>query len=295
VEDHPRAPGELPPIMWYTTAMGGYFEAMRIPIIAGRGFDDTDHVRGRANVVVSETVARRFWPDGNAIGRRLRPSGDTIWRTIIGVAGDVRDKGIDVDPAELVYYPMVGPSNEVVTGARNMTFVVRAQAPDALVPAVRREIWSLDPNLPIASVATLERIVADSMVRHSFTMVALVVASGVALLLGAIGLYGVISYLVAQRTREIGVRMALGAAPADVLRMVVSQGLRLAALGLVVGLLGALALTRLMTGLLFGTSPNDPVTFATVVAVLAAVALLASWLPARRAALIDPAQSLQTE
>src|SRR5690606_38947905 len=215
--------------------------------------------------------------------------------TIIGVAGDVRDKGIDVEPAELVYYPMVGPAEGAATRARNMTYVVRAQAPETLMPAVRREIWSLDPNLPIASVATLDRLVADSMVEHSFTMVALVVAAGVAPLLGAIGLYGVISYLVAQRTREIGVRMALGAAPGDVSRMVVGQGLRLAGLGLVFGLLGALALTRLMTSLLFGTSPNDPLTFATVVGVLASVALLASWLPARRAALIDPAQSLQTE
>jgi ABC-type antimicrobial peptide transport system permease subunit len=172
---------------------------------------------------------------------------------------------------------------------------VRAAAPEALVPAVRQELRTLDPNLPIALVATLDRLVADSMVRHSFTMLALVIASAVALLLGAIGLYGVISYLVAQRTREIGLRMALGADPGAVLRMVVGQGLRLAGAGLAIGLLGALGLTRLMTGLLYGTSPTDPLTFAAVVGVLAAVAFLASWLPARRAALIDPARSLQAE
>src|SRR5690606_25516757 len=124
------------PIMWYTSAMGGYFEAMRIPILAGRGFEDSDHVRGRNNVVISESVAKRFWPDGNALGRRLRPTGDSIWRTIIGVAGDVRDKGIDVEPAELVYYPMVGPAEGAATRARNMTYVVRAQAPETLMPAV---------------------------------------------------------------------------------------------------------------------------------------------------------------
>jgi predicted lysophospholipase L1 biosynthesis ABC-type transport system permease subunit len=246
--------------------------------------------------VVSETVAKRFWPDGSALGRRLRTSGDTTgWRTIIGVVGDVRDRGLEQDPAELVYYPMVSPRGNDGPATRSMTFVVRAASPESLVPVVRREVWALDPNLPVASVATLERIVEDSMVRHSFTMLALVIAAAVALMLGAIGLYGVISYLVAQRTREIGLRMALGANPRSVLRMVVGQGLRLAGLGLVLGLVGALALTRLMTGLLYGTSPTDPVTFAAVVGVLALVAFLASWLPARRAALIDPARSLQAE
>jgi predicted permease len=296
VEDHPTSSGELPPMMWYTQVTPDYYDALRIPIVEGRTLETTDNERTRREVLVSETVARRFWPDGSAVGRRIRPIGDTTgWRTIVGVVGDVRFQQLEEDPAELVYYPMIGPTGDDGTPARAMTYTVRAPEPETLVPAVRREVGVVDPNLPIASVATLERIVADSMVRHSFTALALVIAAAVALMLGAIGLYGVISYLVAQRTREIGLRMALGADAGSVRRMVVLQGVRLSALGLGVGLLGALGLTRLMEGLLYGTSPTDPLTFGAVVVVLAGVALLASWLPARRASLIDPARSLAAE
>ncbi|MGH7504839.1 MAG: FtsX-like permease family protein [Longimicrobiales bacterium] len=207
----------------------------------------------------------------------------------------MRDRGLEQEPEELVYYPMVGPEANDGAATRDVTFVVRSPTAAALVPAVRREVWVVDPNLPIAAVSTLERIVANSMVRHSFTMVALVVASVVALLLGAIGLYGAISYLVAQRTPEIGVRMALGADAGSVRRMIVLQGVRLAAVGLVLGFAGALGLTHLLQGLLYGTSTTDPVTFVVVTGLLGGVTLLASYLPARRASRIDPARSLQSE
>jgi putative ABC transport system permease protein len=162
-------------------------------------------------------------------------------------------------------------------------------------PLARREVWSIDPDLPIAATQTYEKIVADSMVRLSFTMLALLVAAAIALVLGAVGLYGVISYVVTQRSNEIGIRLALGARPAQVLRMVVMQGVRLTTFGLVVGFAGAIALTRVLRGMLFGTEPTDPLTFGAVLLFLASIALLASWLPAQRAARIDPASSLRAE
>lgn len=243
-------------------------------------------------------LARRFWPGSDPLGKRVRRAwSDTTgrggWRTIVGVAGNVRAEGLDEEPTAMVYYPAA--STPVADQARNVTYVIRARQAEALAPLVRREVWALDPSLPITATQMLERVVADSMVRLSFTMLALVVAAAIALFLGAIGLYGVTSYLVAQRTNEIGIRIALGARPGQVRSMVVLQGLRLAAFGLALGFVGALLLTRVLEGLLFGTEPTDPATFAAMLAFLTAIALLASYLPARRASRIDPAASLKVE
>ncbi|MGH7445005.1 MAG: FtsX-like permease family protein, partial [Longimicrobiales bacterium] len=214
------------------------------------------------------------------------------WYTIAGVVGSVRDQTLEEEPSEMVYYPVAA----VVAGQpRAMTYVIRTSQPGQLAPLARAQVWAIDPNLPIAATSTYAKIVADSMMRLSFTMLALVVAAGIALVLGAIGLYSVISYIVTQRTNEIGIRLALGARPAQVRAMVVAQGARLAALGLVIGCAAALALTRLMQGMLYGTEPTDPLTFLVVIAFLAGIALLAAYVPAHRASRIDPASSLKAE
>lgn len=293
IEERPMEPGQMPPMFWYSSVSEGYFEAMGIPIVAGRAFDTSHRSPDRREIIVSEELAREMWPGDDVIGKRLRPSADTAnWYTIIGVAGSVLDRGFQEDPSQMVYYPLaVGVQGQT----RNMSFVLRTPRPDDVAPLAREQVWAIDPNLPIAATSTYEKIVADSMVRLSFTMLALVAASAIALILGAIGLYSVISYIVTQRTNELGIRLALGARPAQVLRMVVLQGARLVAIGLIIGFASALALTRLMQGMLFGTEPTDPLTFITVIGFLAAVALLATYVPAHRASRIDPASSLKTE
>lgn len=296
IEDHPLERGQMPPMFWYSTVSDGYFEAMRIPIVAGRSFESFDGDAGRRNVIVSEDLARHVWPDADPIGRRIRPATqDTGWYTIVGVAGSVRDQTLEREPGQMVYYPVSPAASGVLAQARSMAYVIRTAQPDAIAPLSRAEVWSVDPDLPIAASSTYEKIVADSMIRLSFTMLALVAASAIALFLGAIGLYSVISYIVAQRTNEIGIRLALGARPVQVRRMVVLQGARLAALGLIIGFVAALGLTRLMQGMLFGIEPTDAFTFIVVSGVLAAIALLASYVPALRASRIDPASSLKAE
>lgn len=293
-EDHPPAPGDVPAVTSYSSVTDGYFRAMHIPIVAGRAFDTRDRDADARTVIVSEALARRFWPSTHPIGRRIRHVSDTVaWRTVVGVAGNVRAEGLDEEPTEMVYYPT--GSSPSADQARSVTYVIRAARTGAIAPLARREVWAIDPNLPITGTLTLERFLADSMLRESFTMLALLVAAAIALFLGAVGLYGVTSYLVTQRTSEIGIRIALGARPGQVRSMVAFQGLRLAALGLALGFLAALALTRVLEGLLFGTEPTDPATFAAMIAFLTAIALLASYLPARRASRIDPAASLKVE
>jgi putative ABC transport system permease protein len=293
LEDRPPGPGELPPMAWYSSVTDGYFEAMGIDIVSGRSFTIADRDSSAAVIIVSQALARKYWPDSDPLGKRIRLSSDsTGWRTIVGVAASVRDRRLEDDPSEMVYYPA---GYAVPSQSRSLAYVLRTARTDAVAAPARQEVWALDRNLPVASTQTLEKVVAASVVRTSFTMLALVVAAVIALFLGAIGLYGVISYLVTQRTNEIGIRMALGARPGEVRRMVVLQGVRLSALGLVVGFAGALGLTRLMQGMLFGTAPTDPLTFGIVVTFLAAIALLASYLPARRASRIDPASSLKAE
>jgi putative ABC transport system permease protein len=293
IEGRPVPPGELPPMFWYSSVTEGYFETMRIPLVAGRLFDSSDRDGERRSVIVSDELARRYWTDGDAVGRRMRLSADTItWYTVVGVVGSVRDQALEREPSQMVYYPVAAG---IGSHARSMTYVVRTSRPDAVAPNAREQVWAIDPSLPIAESSTYEKIVADSMIRLSFTMMALVAASLIALVLGAIGLYSVISYLVTQRTNEIGIRLALGARPAQVQQMVVLQGARLTALGLLIGFAGALALTRLMQSMLFETEPTDPFTFAAVSGVLAAIALLATYVPAHRASRIDPASSLKAE
>ena len=291
IEDDPTPEGELPPMLWYSTATPGYFETMDIPVVAGREFDLSDTDADARAVIISERLANRLWPQG-AIDERIRLSSDTIWSRVVGVVGDVRDRALEEETSEIVYYPTMRRSQFVGPSARSLTYVLRSARATDLADAARREIWAIDPNVPIASVRTLDDVVSRAMSRVSFAMLALLVAATVALGLGTVGLYGVISYLVVQRTNEIGVRMALGAQPGQVRRMVVAQGARLGGIGIALGVIGALALSGAIRDMLFETRPWDPATLAFVSAFLAGVALLASYVPASRASRIDPVRAL---
>ncbi|HYU34418.1 MAG TPA: ABC transporter permease [Thermoanaerobaculia bacterium] len=300
IEDFPIAEGAMPPILASRSVSPGYFETMRIPVQEGRTFDRLDPAQEGTEVVVSRAMAERFWPGKSPLGKRLTPGATDaqkhpLWYTIIGVVGNVRDESLDRPPVEAVYYPLQKRGDG---GSAPSTFFLMVRGtvePRKLVSPVRDAIWSLDPNLPLSEVRSMEEVVARSMVRLTFTMLLLVIAAAVALLLGAVGIYGVISYVVSQRTREIGVRMALGAGRQDISRLVLRQGFVLAAAGIVLGLVLAFLVTRLMVALLFEVSPTDPPIFASVPALLAAIALLACYIPARRAAAVQPLEAIRTE
>ena len=252
----------------------------------------------RREVVVSRSLAERFWKGKSPIGKRLTGgmTSDPLWYTIAGVVGDVHNRGLEEKPAECIYFPMVRVDAEDEWAPRSFFLVVKGRVdPTALVAPVRGVIRELDPNLPLSRVGPMREMVARSMARTSFTMLLLVIAALVALLLGAVGIYGVISYVVGQRKREIGVRMALGAQKRDISRMVLREGLTVTLTGVAIGLAFALAVTRLMIALLYGVTPTDPATFVAVPLLLAAVSLFASWMPARRAAAVDPQEAIRYE
>ena len=307
IEDHPLPPDALPPMLGTRFASPSYFEALGIPVVEGRSFERIDPDRPHDGVLVNRAVARRFWPKGSALGKRLSLGGPgeapEQWFTIVGVVGDVREQGLHEKPAELVYYPVRrsnpdGPDATDDWVPRDFTLAVKARAgidPLTLVQPVRDAVWSIDPKLPLAQVRTMEDVVERSMARVSFTMFLLAIGAVVALTLGAVGIYGVISYIVSQRTQEIGVRMALGAQRGEVSGMVLKEGMMLALAGIGLGLAGSLAITRFMKAILFEVSTTDPATFAAVPVLLAAVALLASYLPARRAAGVEPLEAIRYE
>ena len=299
VEEVPGPGGRIPPLRRYKFIAENYFEAMGNRVVAGRAFTWTDVYNRTPAVMISENLAREFWPTpADAVGKRVRNSPDNPWRTIIGVAANERDDGVAEAATPIVYWPILMNDfwDQPVFAARNLAYVVRT--PRAGTPALLREIqqavWSVHGSLPVANVQTLDEIQAGSMAQTSFTLVMLGIASAVALLLGVVGIYGVISYIATQRTREIGIRLALGAAERDVSALFLRQGLVLAAIGIALGTAGAAALTRLMSALLFGVSATDPLTYAAAAIGLGGTALLASYLPARRASRVDPALALRT-
>jgi putative ABC transport system permease protein len=303
VEDHPITSTELPTIHSTVTVTQDYFKAMAIPIVEGRTFRDNGSDRAPHEMIVARAFARHFWPNGGAIGKRVKTGGpDAPWSTIVGVVGDVHDEALTKPVDEVMYQPTIGLMQpqpgvpDTVIAENVMTLTIRtAGDPSAAFPAVRNEIWALDRNLPLVNVQGLSAVVNSAMARTTFTLIMIGAAAGVALLLGAIGIYGVISYMVSLRTREIGVRMALGARADQVRRMVVRQGLVLAAIGAAIGLVGALGMSRLISSLLYGIAPYDPVTLGGVTLGLLVVAAVASWLPAMRAARIDPIEALRSE
>lgn len=291
---------QIPPIRRFKWIAGEYFQTMENPILAGRSITWAD-IHTRAPVaVITENLARQLFGDAAAsIGKRIRQWSDAPWREVVGVVGNVRDDGVSQDVVATVYWPMAQEDfwDERLRVQRSMVYVIRTARPlpTSLLPEVRQAVWAVNPNLPLANVRTLDEILARSMARTSFTLVMLGIAAAVAIILGAIGLYGVISYTVSQRTREIGVRMALGAKPGDVSRMVLRQGSVVAAVGVVSGLLAAVGLTRLMSALLYGVNAIDPITYGAAALGVAGVALLASYIPARRAAGVDPNEALKWE
>jgi predicted permease len=273
----------------------GYFETMGIRLVAGRSITWSEIHERRPVIVISEPLAREYWGDpANALGKRVRAlQPGARWREIVGVTGDERDDGLNRPPTAIVYWPMLNENYRW----RTMAYAVRSSRVGT--PAFRRElehaVWSVNPNLPLAGVQTVEEIQAGSMAQTSFALVMLGIAASVALLIGVVGIYGVIAYAVAQRTREIGIRMALGAQIADVRKVFLRHGLWLTAAGILMGIGVAMVVTRVMSTFLFGVGPMDPVTYAAVSGMLAAVVLIGTYLPARRATRVDPLVALRAE
>ncbi len=282
------------PLLRYTWTAGDYFRTMGISLLAGRPFETADHTTALGNVIVSEAAANILWPGEDPIGRRLRREGLDSWGTVVGVVEDVMQDGFRDAPEPLVYYPLVGPTPDswVISSP---AYVVKTPRAEQIAPEVRALAREVAPEAPMYRVFTMAGLAADSMAGLSFTMLTLGIASSLALILGAVGLYGVLSYVVAERTREIGVRMALGARAEQVRRMVVARGARVVGAGVAIGMVTAVASTRALGSLLFGVRAVDAATFAGMSASLAVVGLVASYLPARRASNVDPMESLRDE
>ena len=289
------------PMLPFKQVSPGYFEAMRIAVVEGREFNRLDAERAPV-AVVSRSLARMYWPGEPALGKGIRPSSLAMpagdgWFRVVGVVEDVHETTLHDDPPPMAFYPMAftAADEEQFYVPRFMRYVVRGSNPTALTAGLRDVVRDLDPGLPISDVSTLDALVARARAPQAFVMVLLLVAAGGALLLGTVGLYGVIAYLVTQRRREIAVRMAVGARVADIRRLVLTEAAGLALGGATVGAGAAIALTHQLRALLFETSPLQPAVFAAVAVLLATTCLLASWLPTRRATRIDPMASLRVE
>ena len=299
-EDKNYAAGQFPPTRRFRFITPGFLKTTGTPLIAGRDFTWDDLYENHHVAMISENMAREMWGSPRAaLGKRIREGSADPWREVIGVTGDVRDDGLQTKAPGIVYWPALMDS---FWGMRpfahpGVVFLIRSSraATESFLSEARQAIWSINRNFPIYRMRTLRDVYAGSMARTSFTLVMLAIAGAMALLLGIVGIYGVIAYAVSQRSREIGIRMALGAQPAVLRRMFVRHGLVLAGVGAAIGLFAAAGLTRLMTSLLFGTSALDPVTYTAVSVVLVAAAALASYVPARRASGIDPVKTLRSE
>lgn len=291
VEGQPKGPGENPDIDNYMITPN-YLRALSIPLLQGRPLTAQDTENAPLAVLISETMARKLWPGLDPIGKRVRfynsdPAEQRPWRAVVGVVRDVKQYGLDTTGTMAMYETL----DQFPTTA--VTLVVRtATDPASMVAAIRREILALDKDQAVFNIATMEQLVADNIALRRFSMFLLGLFASLALILAAVGIYGVIAQSVSQRTHEIGIRMALGAQASDVLKLVVRQGMSLTVVGIVVGLAGAFALTRLLANLLFGVGATDPMTFLWIPALLAAVSFLACYIPARRAAKLDPIKAL---
>jgi putative ABC transport system permease protein len=270
-----------------------YFETLGIRLIDGRYFDDRDGASAPQTVLVNQTTARMYWPGESALGHRVKPGFQGDWRTVVGVVEDVKNAGVDKPAGTELYIPYLQTAG---LGMRNGFVIIRTMGdPAAMAGPSRGVIHEIDSSLPVAAVRTMDEVLSAAQARPRFLTLLLTMFSGVALALASVGIYGVISYSVAQRTNEFGIRMAMGASQRDVLKMVLGQGLLLGLIGVAIGAAGALALTRLIRGLLFGISSFDPVTFVMMAALLTAVTLIACWAPARRATRVDPMVALRYE
>ncbi len=299
-EDHTYGEGELPPIRRFKFVAPGSFATLGTRLVTGRDLTWTDIYQKRPVAIISENFAREYWHSPNgALGKRIRVASTDDWREIVGVAQDVHDDGVDNPAPTAVYWPVMmdhfeGQKQEL---RRGIAFIIRSPraGSQSFMKEVQQQVWSVNPDVPLANPTTLGELYTKSMARTSFTLVMLCVAGGMALLLGIVGIYGVISYSVSQRTREIGIRMALGAQRGTLTAMFVRQGLLLTGIGIACGLVAAFATMRLMSSLLFNVSPVDPITYATITVGTVAVAYLACYLPSRRAATVDPVNALRAE
>ena len=295
IEGRPMAPKDQPSADFFTTGVG-YFKTMGIPITKGRDFDDRDKHGSTPVIMITETFARQYFPNEDPIGKRIHPgistydNEDSVMREIVGVVGDVRNRNLNTEPKPAYYVPQTQiPFSQMVT------VVKTAGEPRSLISTATKEVAAMDRDIPLFGVKSMEEYLSASVAAPRFSTTLLSIFAGVALVLTIVGLYGVMSYSVAQRTNEIGIRMALGAQSRDVLVMIVKQGSVLILLGLAIGLVGAFALTRVISSLLFGVTAKDPFTFVAVSVLLAIVALLACYIPALRATKVDPMDALRCE
>jgi putative ABC transport system permease protein len=295
IEGRPLPPKDHPSADFFTTGVG-YFRAMGIPIIKGRDFDDRDKHGSTPVIIVAETFVRQHFPGEDPIGKRIQPGissiegEDSMMREIVGVVGDVRNRTLDTEPRPAYYVP-----HTQVPFSQMVAVVKTNDTPRSFIPAVTKIVGAMDPDIPLFGVKSMEEYLSASVAKPRFSSTLLSIFSAVALVLTIVGLYGVMSYSVAQRTNEIGIRLALGAQTRDVLLMIVKHGSKLILFGLVIGLALAFALTRWIASLLFGVKANDPLTFAAVAVLLAIVALIACYVPALRATKVDPMEALRCE
>jgi predicted permease len=297
-EGYAPGPGDPPAnVDYYQTATAGYFETMGIEIVAGRAFNAGDAIGGPV-VIVNEALVKRFYKDTDVLGRRVNPffGPNTPMFTIIGVAKDVKQGGLDVPAGTELYFNYEQGPRLVNFAPRQMNLVLEVTRPlSALAPSIRQAVAAVDPGLPIVQMRMMDDVVGASLVRQRFLSLLLSIFAGVALLLAAIGTYGVLSYMVSERQREIGIRMALGAGNGQVVGLVLRQGVTIAGIGIVVGVAGALALSRLTQSLLFGVDPADPATFGIVIAVIVVVATAACLIPMHRATRVDPLTAIRAD
>jgi predicted permease len=299
-EGYNPAPGSnlpAPNVDYYQTATAGYFQTMGIAIRAGRGFQPTDAVGGPV-VIVNEALAKRFYPQQSALGRRIRPccGNDVPWFTIVGIAADVKQGGLDKDAGTELYFSYEQSPRYLGFAPGSMNVVLRTRQPvEAVAPSIRRAVHSMDPALPIVQMRSMEEVVGVSVARQRLLSLLLGIFAAVALALAAIGTYGILSYMVTERQREIGIRLALGAGPGRVQQLLLGHGLGIALVGIGLGTVGALGLSRLTASLLYGVSPYDPVTFVVVAVVIAGVAVAACVAPVRRATRVDPLTVIRGE
>jgi putative ABC transport system permease protein len=293
IENRQTAPGSPLPHSDIRTGSPGYFQTMKIPLLKGRDFTAQDNADGRPVAVIDETLAQAYWPGEDPIGKRLDFEGEPdkpIWREVIGVAGRVKHKGLDAEFKGQIFYSIAQGANT------SMHLVARTTTdPLSMISAARSAIRAVDPDQPVYRVMTMEQVLTNSIAQPRLTMLLLGVFAALALVLAVVGIYGVMSYAVAQRTHEIGIRMALGAHAGDVVALVIRHGMKLALAGVAAGLIASFALTRLMARLLFNVSASDPVTFAVIALLLTAVAMVACYIPARRATKVDPMIALRYE
>ncbi|MGA9774079.1 MAG: ABC transporter permease [Blastocatellia bacterium] len=288
----PQQPGDDTPDAEHRVVSADYFRAMGIPLLRGRLFEEQDGPNAPQAILINETMANRYFPGEDPVGKRIN-LGDpesNPWQTIVGIVRDTRHEALSADPYSQMY------AVHTQSPRRSLALVLRTSSdPLSLVSAIRSRIADMDSDLPLSNMRTMEQILSESIMRPRFNMLLITIFAVVAMVLASVGIYGVISYSVSQRTHEIGVRIALGARPGDIFRMVVGQGLKIALAGVGAGLVAALALTRVMVSLLYGVQATDPLTFAAISAALTAIVIMASYIPARRATKVDPMISLRYE